>query len=60
MKCQIQFCRKNKKNISECHQLKFLPSMQNVNTVEYLGFMKVLFCVHFVGHTCLHLLVIFV
>ena len=30
MKCQILFSRKNKKNISKCHLLKFLPSMQSV------------------------------
>ena len=33
MKCQILFSRKNKKNISKCHQLKFLPSMQSINVV---------------------------
>ena len=31
MKYQILFSRKNKKNISKCHLLKFLPSMQSVN-----------------------------
>ena len=31
MTCRIQFSRKNKKNISKCRVLKFLPSMQSVN-----------------------------
>ena len=31
MECQILSSRKNKKNISKCHLLKFLPSMQSVN-----------------------------
>ena len=31
MKCQILFSRKNKKNISKCRLLKFLPSMQGDN-----------------------------
>ena len=31
MKCQILFSRKNKKSISKCRLLKFLPSMQSVN-----------------------------
>ena len=30
MKCQILFSRKNKKKISKCCLLKFLPSMQSV------------------------------
>ena len=30
MRCQVLFSRRNKKNISKCHLLKFLPSMQNV------------------------------
>ena len=30
MKCQSLFSGKNKKDISECHMLKFLPSMQRV------------------------------
>ena len=30
MKYQIPFSRKNKKNISKCRLLKFLPSMQSV------------------------------
>ena len=30
MKCQILFSTKNKKNISKCCLLKFLPSMQSV------------------------------
>ena len=33
MKCQILFSMKNKKNISKCRLLKFLPSMQSVNAV---------------------------
>ena len=28
--CQILFSKKNKKSISKCHKLNFLPSMQNV------------------------------
>ena len=31
MRCQILFSRKDKKNISKCRLLKFLPSMQSVN-----------------------------
>ena len=31
MQCQILISGKNKKNISECLLLKFLPSMQSVN-----------------------------
>ena len=31
MKCQILFSRKDKKNISKCRLLKFLPSIQSVN-----------------------------
>ena len=31
MKCQILFFKKNKKIISKCCLLKFLPSMQSVN-----------------------------
>ena len=34
MKCQIPFSRKNKKNISKCHLLKFLPSMQSVKSLS--------------------------
>ena len=34
MKCQILFSRKNKKNISKCHLLKFLPSMQSIKVSE--------------------------
>ena len=30
MKCPILFSSKEKKNISKCHLLKFLPSMQSV------------------------------
>ena len=30
MKCQILFSRKNKKNISKCRLLQFLPSVQSV------------------------------
>ena len=30
MRCQILFSRKNKKNLSKCHLLKFLPTMQSV------------------------------
>ena len=30
MRCQILLSRKNKKNTSKCHLLKFLPSMQSV------------------------------
>ena len=37
MKCQILFSRKNKKNISECHLLKFLPSMQSVKELDTPG-----------------------
>ena len=33
MKCQNLFSRKNKKNISECCLLKFLPSMQSINHI---------------------------
>ena len=33
MKCQSLFSGKNRKNISKCHQLKILPSMQSVNNV---------------------------
>ena len=32
MKCQILFSRKNKENISKCHLLKFLPSLQSVKS----------------------------
>ena len=31
MKCQILLSRKDKKNISKCCLLKFLPSIQSVN-----------------------------
>ena len=30
MKCQSLFSGKNKKNISKCHTLNFLPSMLNI------------------------------
>ena len=30
MKCPILFSRKNKKNVSKCGLMKFLPSMQSV------------------------------
>ena len=30
MKCQTPFTRKNKKNISKCRLLKFLPSLLSV------------------------------
>ena len=31
MECQSLFSGKNKKNISECRLLKFLPSMLSIN-----------------------------
>ena len=30
MKCHVLFFGQNKKNISKCHLLKFLPNMLNV------------------------------
>ena len=36
MKCQIPFSGENKKNISKCHLLKFLPSMLSINHLPYL------------------------
>ena len=33
MKCQILFLGKNKKNISKCLLLKFLPSMLSINDI---------------------------
>ena len=35
MKCQILLSRINKKNISKCRLLKFLPSMQSVNDSRF-------------------------
>ena len=35
MKCQILFPRKNKKNISKCRLLKYLPSMQSVKQTTF-------------------------
>ena len=37
MKCQILFSRKHKKNISKCHLLKFLPSMQSFKGNKHSG-----------------------
>ena len=37
MKCLILFSWKNKKNISKCHLLKYLPSMQSYKTDGYLS-----------------------
>ena len=34
MQCDSLFSGKNKKNISKCHQLKFLPSMQSVKHTQ--------------------------
>ena len=34
MKCQILFSGKNRKNISKCHLLKFLPGMQGVKMLN--------------------------
>ena len=38
MKCHIQLSRKNKKRISKCHLLKFLPSViVNMVTIKILN-----------------------
>ena len=37
MKCQVLISRKNKKNISKCRLLEFLPSMQRVTSFEKGG-----------------------
>ena len=35
MKCQILFSRKNKKNISKCHLLLFVPSMWSIKATSH-------------------------
>ena len=35
MKRQILFSKKNKENVSKCHLLNFLPSMQSVNEMLF-------------------------
>ena len=51
MKCQILFSGKNKKNISKCRLLKFLPRVLSVKVavVErllYIFIKPVMFCYH--------------
>ena len=38
MKCQILFSWKNKKNVSKCHLLRFLPSMLSVRMLYILHY----------------------
>ena len=40
MKGQILFSRKNKKNISKFHLLKFLPSIQSVKNRDKIKLLK--------------------
>ena len=44
MKCQILFSRKNKKNISKCHLMKFLPSMQSITLCLMKHYICMKFC----------------
>ena len=49
MKCKTWLSRKNKKIITKCHPLKFLPSLQSVKVIHVLvvkNFFDVSVCMH--------------
>ena len=50
MKWHILFSMKNKKNVSKCHLLKFLPSMQSVN--EYSSSFYLIYKLHSPSLSC--------
>ena len=55
MKCQILFSRKNKKNISACRLLKFLPSLESINEHNFSAIVQVqiVYIVYFRPMKCL-------
>ena len=52
MKCQILFSRKNKKDISKCCPLKFLPSMQSIKQMFWIILAKALLMI--IKNICFH------